>query len=132
MPAVCFSPLGCITIVKTFINYLFKMKKKLLPAAFFLLAALTACHAPASKTAGDAGEQLTSFVDPYIGSGGHGHVFLGANVPFGFVQLGPTQPVRGWDWCSGYHYSDSVIVGFSHRTSAAPAYAIWATCPCFP
>ena len=42
------------------------------------------------------------------------HVFVGASVPFGLVQLGPTQPVRGWDWCSGYHYSDSVIVGFSH------------------
>ena len=57
---------------------------------------------------------LTDYVDPYIGTGGHGHVFLGANVPFGLVQLGPTQPVRGWDWCSGYHYSDSVLVGFSH------------------
>ena len=54
------------------------------------------------------------YVDPRIGSGGHGHVFVGANVPFGFVQLGPTEPVRGWDWCSGYHYSDSVLVGFSH------------------
>lgn len=54
------------------------------------------------------------YVNPMIGSGGHGHVFVGASVPFGFVQLGPTQPVRGWDWCSGYHYSDSVLVGFSH------------------
>lgn len=43
----------------------------------------------------------------------HGHVFLGANVPFGFVQVGPTEHTRGWDWCSGYHYSDSVLVGFS-------------------
>ena len=60
-----------------------------------------------------AGE-LTRLVDPYIGTGGHGHVFLGANVPFGMVQLGPTEPCRGWDWCSGYHYSDSVLVGFSH------------------
>lgn len=59
-------------------------------------------------------ENLTQYVDPYIGTGDHGHVFLGANVPFGFVQLGPTQPTQGWDWCSGYHYSDSVIVGFSH------------------
>jgi predicted alpha-1,2-mannosidase len=59
-------------------------------------------------------KDLTPYVDPFIGTGGHGHVFLGANVPFGFVQLGPTQPTRGWDWCSGYHYSDSVLVGFSH------------------
>ena len=57
---------------------------------------------------------LTKFVNPYIGSGGHGHVFVGANVPFGMVQLGPTQPTRGWDWCSGYHYSDNVIIGFGH------------------
>ena len=41
------------------------------------------------------------WVDPYIGSGGHGHVFVGADVPYGAVKLGPTQPYRGWDWCSG-------------------------------
>ena len=58
--------------------------------------------------------RLTQLVNPYIGTGGHGHVFLGANVPFGLVQLGPTQYTHGWDWCSGYHYSDSVVVGFSH------------------
>jgi len=58
--------------------------------------------------------QLTQFVDPFIGTGFHGHVFLGANVPFGAVQLGPTNITQGWDWCSGYHYSDSTIIGFSH------------------
>jgi len=58
---------------------------------------------------------FTQCVNPMIGSGGHGHVFVGANVPFGYVQLGPTEPTRGWDWCSGYHYSDSVLVGFSHQ-----------------
>lgn len=57
---------------------------------------------------------LAQYVDPMIGTGGHGHVFLGANVPFGMVQLGPTQLSKGWDWCSGYHYSDSTIVGFGH------------------
>ena len=57
---------------------------------------------------------FTQYVDPFIGSGGHGHVFVGANVPFGFVQLGPSQVTQGWDWCSGYHYSDSVLVGFTH------------------
>ena len=59
-------------------------------------------------------EGLTDLVNPFIGTGGHGHVFLGANVPFGFVQLGPTESTSGWDWCSGYHYSDSLIIGFSH------------------
>ena len=57
---------------------------------------------------------LTAEVNPRIGTGGHGHVFLGANVPFGFVQLGPTNRKDGWDWCSGYHYSDTTIIGFSH------------------
>lgn len=70
----------------------------------------------AAGTCGAAAEDgdLTAYVNPYIGTGGHGHVFLGANVPFGLVQLGPTQPTRGWDWCSGYHYSDSVLIGFGH------------------
>ena len=57
---------------------------------------------------------LTNYVDPTIGTGGHGHVFLGANVPFGFVQVGPTMHTRGWDWCSGYHASDSILTGFAH------------------
>ena len=59
-------------------------------------------------------QKLTSFVDPLIGSGGHGHVFVGASVPFGAVQLGPDNFYKGWDWCSGYNYQDSVIRGFAH------------------
>ncbi|HET7897432.1 MAG TPA: glycoside hydrolase domain-containing protein, partial [Flavisolibacter sp.] len=59
-------------------------------------------------------DNLTQYVDPHIGTGFHGHVFLGANVPFGAVQLGPTNLSEGWDWCSGYHYSDSTIIGFAH------------------
>jgi putative alpha-1,2-mannosidase len=62
----------------------------------------------------NAEANLTQYVDPYIGTGFHGHVFLGANVPFGAVQLGPVNLSEGWDWCSGYHYSDSTILGFSH------------------
>jgi len=58
---------------------------------------------------------LLSYVDPYIGSGGHGHVFVGASVPFGAVQLGPTNVYKGWDWSSGYHYSDSILIGFAHN-----------------
>ncbi|MDE7389003.1 MAG: GH92 family glycosyl hydrolase, partial [Muribaculaceae bacterium] len=53
-------------------------------------------------------------VDPRIGTGDHGHVFVGANVPFGMVQLGPTSVPDSWDWCSGYHESDSTVIGFSH------------------
>ena len=61
-----------------------------------------------------AQQRLTSYVDPFIGSGGHGHVFVGASVPFGAVQLGPENIFSGWDWCSGYNYPDSILVGFSH------------------
>ncbi|MHB8207182.1 MAG: hypothetical protein ACYDDY_07285, partial [Mucilaginibacter sp.] len=61
-----------------------------------------------------AQQHLTSYVDPYIGAGGHGHVFIGASVPFGAVQLGPENFYKGWDWCSGYNYGDSVLIGFSH------------------
>lgn len=62
-----------------------------------------------------AAEDYVRYVNTRIGTGGHGHTFLGANVPWGFVQLGPTQPTRGWDWCSGYHDSDSVLLGFGHQ-----------------
>jgi predicted alpha-1,2-mannosidase len=59
-------------------------------------------------------QNFTKYVDPFIGSGGHGHVFVGASVPFGAVQVGPNNIYKGWDWCSGYHYSDSLIIGFAH------------------
>lgn len=59
-------------------------------------------------------QNLTQYVDPYIGTGDHGHVFLGANVPFGLVQLGPSNIPQTWDWTSGYHITDSTIIGFSH------------------
>lgn len=54
------------------------------------------------------------FVDPMIGTGFHGHTFPGATVPYGMVQLSPDTRVEGWDACSGYHYSDDSILGFSH------------------
>ena len=59
-------------------------------------------------------DSYTGLVDMKIGTGGHGHVFVGANVPFGLVQLGPTSIPQEWDWCSGYHDSDSTVIGFSH------------------
>lgn len=58
--------------------------------------------------------QLTCYINPYIGTDEHGHVFLGANAPSGAVQLGPTQITHGWDWCSGYHYSDLLIIDSGH------------------
>ena len=59
-------------------------------------------------------EGLLRYVDQYIGAGGHGHVFVGTSVPYGMVQLGPNNIFKGWDWCSGYNYSDNIIIGFSH------------------
>jgi predicted alpha-1,2-mannosidase len=60
-------------------------------------------------------QDFSRYVNPFIGTGGHGHTFPGATTPFGMVQLSPDTRIDGsWDGCSGYHYSDSVIYGFSH------------------
>ncbi|RKR83165.1 putative alpha-1,2-mannosidase [Mucilaginibacter gracilis] len=56
----------------------------------------------------------TMLVNPFIGTGGHGHTYPGATVPFGMVQLSPDTRLEGWDGCSGYHYSDTTVYGFSH------------------
>ena len=73
------------------------------------------CSLGGPGSAGTAGtDGYNRYVDVKIGSGGHGHVFVGASVPFGMVQLGPTSIPQSWDWCSGYHDSDSTVIGFSH------------------
>ncbi|MDF2178599.1 GH92 family glycosyl hydrolase [Aliiglaciecola sp. CAU 1673] len=59
-------------------------------------------------------DDVLRYVDPFIGTGGHGHTFPGALLPFGMVQLSPDNPSKGWDWTSGYHYSDDTLLGFSH------------------
>ena len=90
-------------------------KQILLPGLAISLAAWVAsCGTTPQQATSVADADYTQFVDPYIGSGEHGHVFVGANVPFGAIQVGPQNIHKGWDWCSGYHYSDSVIIGFSH------------------
>ena len=61
-----------------------------------------------------AEKQLIDYVNPFIGTGGHGHTYPGATSPFGMVQLSPDTRLEGWDGCGAYHYSDSVIYGFSH------------------
>ena len=76
-----------------------------------LLACLAwGCTANRDKQAGD----VLGYVDPMIGTAGHGHTFPGAACPMGMVQVSPDTGLEGWDWCSGYHYSDSSIIGFSH------------------
>src|SRR3984885_11447486 len=69
---------------------------------------------PAASDEASSSEDLTQYVKIAIGTGGHGHTYPGATVPFGMVQLSPDTYNDGWDWCSGYHYSDSSIMGFSH------------------
>ena len=76
------------------------------------VAALVACFSATAVAA--TMQNLTQYVNQYVGTGGHGHTFMGANVPFGLVQLGPTEPTRGWDWCSGYYYDDDELIGFGH------------------
>ena len=80
------------------------MKKLAFAIAAVLLAA---CSSPKAQ-------DYAAYVNPKIGTGGHGHVFVGANEPFGLVQLGPTSIPQTWDWCSGYHDSDNTVIGFSH------------------
>ena len=76
------------------------------------VAALVVCFSATAVAA--TVQDLTQYVNQYVGTGGHGHTFMGANVPFGLVQLGPTEPTRGWDWCSGYYYDDDELIGFGH------------------
>ena len=57
---------------------------------------------------------VLKYINPFIGTGAHGHTFPGPTRPFGMVQIGPDTRIEGWDGCSGYHYSDSIIYGFSH------------------
>ncbi len=76
------------------------------------VAALVVCFGATAVAA--TMQNLTQYVNQYVGTGGHGHTFMGANVPFGLVQLGPTEPTRGWDWCSGYYYDDDELIGFGH------------------
>ena len=86
----------------------------------FLLIVLTGCTGGSSKKISSKGqttlssEDLIQYVDPFIGTGFHGHTFPGPSLPRGMVQLSPDTRLNGWDASSGYHYSDSTIYGFSH------------------
>jgi putative alpha-1,2-mannosidase len=75
----------------------------------FLLSAFCLLTSLAAQT-----RDYTRWVNPFIGTGGHGHTFPGATLPFGMVQLSPDTRIDNWDGSSGYHYSDDVIYGFSH------------------
>lgn len=71
-------------------------------------------------------QNFVQYVNPFIGTGGHGHTFPGAVLPFGMVQLSPDTRIDGsWDGCSGYHYSDSIIYGFSHTHLSGTGVSDW-------
>ncbi|GHT82609.1 alpha-1 2-mannosidase [Bacteroidia bacterium] len=74
--------------------------------SLLLLVALAGCAS--------SNKQPVDYVDPFVGTGFHGHTYPGATVPFGAVQLSPDTRLYDWDACSGYHYSDNSILGFSH------------------
>lgn len=80
----------------------------------FLLGCLGALLSISSCTKTTDATDYSSFVNPFIGTGGHGHTFPGAIVPHGMIQPSPDTRIDGWDACSGYYYADSTINGFSH------------------
>lgn len=82
-------------------------------ALLILFFGLLACQQEKDETQAVAFDPL-AYVDPFIGTGFHGHTFPGPTLPFGMVQLSPDTHIPGWDASSGYHYADSVIYGFSH------------------
>ena len=88
---------------------------------FSVVLGITSCanestYTPQKAVAASDAASLVNlkYVNPFIGTGGHGHTFPGAVVPFGMVQLSPDNLSKGWDWTSGYHYSDNQLLGFSH------------------
>ncbi len=82
------------------------MKSKLLLSVMFLIFSLF-------EIVGQTNMDFTKYVDPMIGTNGHGHTFPGVTLPYGMIQLSPDTRIETWDGCSGYHYSDSTILGFS-------------------
>ena len=82
------------------------MKTKILASAAFLLGVCLACTPERQAN--------VDYVDPFIGTGFHGHTYPGATVPHGAVQLSPDTRAGNWDACAGYHYSDQTLKGFSH------------------
>jgi len=80
---------------------------------------------PSTVISQKTNKSAIDFVNPFIGTANHGHVFLGANVPFGGVQLGPVNIDKGWDWCSGYNYASKEILGFTHTHLSGTGIGDW-------
>ena len=86
-----------------------KAKISILYISLFVLT-LTSCKNQVKENK----ESYIKYVNPLIGTSGQGHTYPGATVPFGMLQVSPDNGIAKWDWCSGYHYSDSITIGFSH------------------
>jgi len=81
---------------------------------FIIISLIISCNSRSKILPAQKDLALISYVNPFIGTGGHGHTYPGATMPFGMMQLSPDTRLDGWDGCSGYHYSDDEIYGFSH------------------
>ena len=90
------------------------MKKHALTLLFLIILVIISCTEKTEVSNAQKAKNLISYVNPFIGTGGHGHTYPGATMPFGMMQLSPDTRLDGWDGCSGYHYSDNEIYGFSH------------------
>jgi predicted alpha-1,2-mannosidase len=90
------------------------MKKYILFTSLFCVFLMISCHQKPAVSVAKKDRSLIEYVNPFIGTGGHGHTYPGATMPFGMMQLSPDTRLDGWDGCSGYHYSDKEIYGFSH------------------
>lgn len=93
---------------------------KIIKFPIYLLALIMAAFLMACNPENNSSNENTSlsfiyYADPMIGTDGTGHTFPGATTPFGMIQLSPSNDNPGWNWCSGYHYSDTVIKGFAHN-----------------
>ncbi len=102
-------------------------RRSFLQSAALSGLAIATRDAWSSPTPDSSSKGLTQFVDVFIGTGGHGHTFPGATVPFGMVQLSPDTGVGDWDHCSGYHISDTSIMGFSHTHLSGTGGAVLRT-----
>lgn len=85
-----------------------------IPFFFVFLVIVSSCKDEKDFKSAQKDKSLISYVNPFIGTGGHGHTYPGATMPFGMIQLSPDTRLDGWDGCSGYHFSDDYIYGFSH------------------
>ena len=93
------------------------MRKKILIGAWMIITAFGCREARYEKV---SITDLTQYADPMVGTDAHGHTFPGATVPYGMIQLSPSNDFKNWDWCSGYHYSDSILKGFAHNHISGP------------